>query len=171
MGVGDPARRKGRCDGGRVTLRWRPEIPRAPSPHLTLSTAVPLPQAVVILCKHLLHNTAVTSLTVSHNGLTEKCCESLAELLRLNRTLERLDVAHNALAAGGVALAEALKANVGLLHFDLSHCSLDDAAGEALAAAFKGHGTLQGACVGHNDFGEGVCSRLALAFCQNPRMP
>ncbi len=79
--------------------------------------------------KHLLQalttNTSIVCLWLNECGLQIIGLE-LAEMLTKNRTLQKLDLSHNAIGASGLAyIAKGLRHNTGLAKLSLQSCSLE----------------------------------------------
>ncbi len=91
---------------------------------------------------HLMAGCNVTVLGLRNCNLGEGGARAMLEFLRLNTTLEKLDLYKNKLGDGGArALAEALGRNTTLRSLNLEFNDLGD--GEALAEALRLNTTLR----------------------------
>jgi Ran GTPase-activating protein (RanGAP) involved in mRNA processing and transport len=84
-------------------------------------------------------NTSIKSLVLTYNGLHEvESANILRELLRRNKTITSLCIAHNAFgwnAAAFRSIVEGVRSNITLQKLDLQYCGLDDQGISVLANA------------------------------------
>lgn len=98
------------------------------------------------LARHMLHDTHVQHLILSHNRIafSEFAKAGLADLLKINRFIGWLVLNNNSIdSLGATHLANALAANTGLKHLVLSDNPLGDEGVSALLAATQTHPTLE----------------------------
>jgi len=118
----------------------------------------------VALAGALKVNVALTNLVLFNCNLTD--IKELAEALKSNRSLSKLDLSGNAFGPAGVAaLAGALKVNVALTDLNLGRCYLTDI--KELADALKSNHFLSTLALERNKFGSAGGAALADALKTN----
>jgi Ran GTPase-activating protein (RanGAP) involved in mRNA processing and transport len=87
----------------------------------------------------LYRNTSIKSLDLTNNGLHNiESASALRELIRRNKTITSLSIAHNALgrnAAAAGSILDGVRSNTTLQQLDLQYCRLDDQGISILANA------------------------------------
>jgi len=123
---------------------------------------------VVVLADVLKSNTTVTKLDLADNGIGNAGAAGLAEALKSNTTLAVLDLSRNVITDGGAAdLAEALKSNTTLTVLNLPRNGIFDAGAAGLAEALKSNTTLTVLNLTSNGIGAAGAECLAEALKSN----
>lgn len=80
------------------------------------------------LCIDLLNNSSnLESLSLSSNSLGHMFCESLAEFLKLNRSIKRLDISCNFIEDGNSStLKDSLEGNPNIIEIDVRNNALSE---------------------------------------------
>ena len=111
-----------------------------------------------IIAAALEKNDQVQYLEVSKNALRAAGAKAISEMLKVNKTLTKLDLSDNEIGAenpddgnqwkgkptpeGPAALADALKSNSVLQHLNVSQCHLGTEGGKAMAACIADNSTI-----------------------------
>lgn len=100
-------------------------------------------KGATIISEALRSNRALTSLNLDHNNIFA-AAGALAEALKVNLGLQKLDISSNGIGDKGATLiARGLKSNTKLLALDMSNNPIGDKGVVDLAACLKGNSTLQ----------------------------
>ena len=122
----------------------------------------------VVLADVLKSNTTVTKLDLFDNDIGEAGAAGLAEALKSNTTLTVLELSSNGIGnAGAAGLAEALKSNTTLTVLELSSNGIGNAGAAGLAEALKSNTTLTVLNLSVIGIGEAGAAGLAEALKSN----
>jgi hypothetical protein len=109
-------------------------------------------------------NVRLTALNLAGNPLGDGA-NALGDALRVNGTLNSLDISSCALTAASIEhLCTALIANTGVRHLDMSRNYAGEAGGRAIAALIERNQVLLRLMVPDNEMPERVCDRIAEVF-------
>jgi len=112
-------------------------------------------EGAINLVEGLKLNTSLQQLDLSHNKIGVEGGRTLSEALKINTTLQNLNLTYNKLRDEGArALSEALKVNTTLQQLDLSSNKIKDEGVGALSEALKVNTTLQQLDLGGNKVGD-----------------
>ena len=119
----------------------------------------------VVLADVLKSNTTVTKLDLSRNFIGDSGAAGLAEALKSNTTLTVLNMSNNDIGdAGAAGLAEALKSNTTLTDLDLSSNAIGAAGAAGLAKSLQSNATLTKLDLSLNFVGAAGAAGLAEAL-------
>ena len=109
-----------------------------------------------------------STLKLAGKGLGDAGAKELAEVIKVNKTLKRIDLTYNQIGnAGAQALAEAIKGNKTLKRIDLTYNKISDAGALALAEAIQVNNTVTEMIVDRNSIGDDGARSLAQAIQTN----
>ena len=111
---------------------------------------------MLIFCDCLMNNRILTELNLSCNKITDEEVVRLAEAMKVNTTLQSLDISHNTLSYSGISstkissISDCLKINSALCKLNLSHNEITDEGAKRLSEAIEVNKTLQELSISKN---------------------
>ena len=113
-------------------------------------------------------NKTLTCLILVGNGITDAGATSLAEAIKVNKTLTNLNLFNNDLSdAGATSIAKAIKVNETLTNLNLCYTGVSDASTTSIAEAIKVNNTLTYLDLSENDISDAGATSLAEAIKVN----
>ena len=109
-----------------------------------------------------------STLKLPGKGLGDAGAKELAEVIKVNKVLQRIDLTYNRIGnAGAQALAEAIKVHKTLKRIDLTYNKISDAGALALAEAIQANNTVTEIILDRNSIGNDGAGALAEAVRVN----
>ncbi|KAL0238607.1 hypothetical protein GEMRC1_013080 [Eukaryota sp. GEM-RC1] len=125
-------------------------------------------EGAIALAEALKVNSTVTRINLEFNSIGNEGAIALAEALKVNSTVTRINLEYNSIGKeGAIALAEALKVNSTVTKFDLWRNSIGDEGAVALADALKVNSTVTEINLPDNSIGDEGAVALADALKVN----
>jgi len=128
-------------------------------------------EEVNLLSHFLATNSSLVKLNLSSCSLkiTDSSGPALTEMLKVNKTLQTLDMSVNTGVAdvGAFFIAEGLKCNNGLKHLELGRCGITAEGGNFIADALKVNRTLEHLSISCNSIGDTGFVHIAEALKSN----
>ena len=118
--------------------------------------------AAASLAEAMKVNTTLTRLELTDDNIGGAGAASFAEAIKVNTTLTQLDLSNDNIGDAGIAsLAEAMKVNTTLTRLDLWDMNIGDAGAASLAEAMKSNTTLTQLVLSLNSIGDAGAASLA----------
>ena len=145
------------------------ELPDEPLGELLDEQLESLPKEIADVCRRLQQNDpTMTELRLGNKKIGNKETKAIAQALKMNTMLQRLDLDGNQISDDGAkALAEALKMNTVLQRLYLNDNQISDDGAKALAEALKMNTVLQWLFLGLNQISDVGAKALAQALKKN----
>ena len=113
-------------------------------------------------------NKTLTNLHLCGNQISDAGATFIAEAIKVNKTLTSVDLSDNSISdAGATSIAEAIKVNKTLNYLNLSRCGISDAGATSVAETMKVNKTLTAVDLSHNSISDAGATSIAEAIKVN----